>query len=57
MIHFILFMIHIVQSPQLYILWPEDGPVEMPKHVVSLTKDNNTRQLCFDSKEPLFNCK
>jgi len=26
-----------------------------PKHVVSLNKDNNIRQLCFDSKEPLFN--
>jgi len=26
-----------------------------PKHVVSLNKGNNIRQLCFDSKEPLFN--
>ena len=28
-----------------------------PKHVVSLNKDNNVRELCFDSKEPLFNNK
>ena len=39
----------------IYILWPEDGPVRRPKHVVSLNKDNNIRQLCFDSKEPIFN--
>jgi hypothetical protein len=39
----------------IYILWPEDGPVLRPKHVVSLTKDNNIRYLCFDSTEPLFN--
>jgi len=43
MIHTILFMIHIVQSPQLYILWPEDSPVQGPKHVVSLNEDNNIR--------------
>jgi hypothetical protein len=51
------FMIHTVQSPQLYVYnlwWPEDGPVQGPKHVVSLSKDN-IRQLCFNSKEPLFN--
>jgi len=41
-------MIHTVYFPQLYILWPEDGPVRRPKHVVSLNKDNNIRQLCFD---------
>jgi hypothetical protein len=29
--------------------------VQRPKHVVSLNKENNIRQLCFDSKEPLFN--
>jgi len=34
-------MIHNVQSPQLYILWPEDGPVHGPKHVISLNKNNN----------------
>jgi len=34
------FMIHIVMSPQLYILWPKDGPVQRPKYVVSLNKDN-----------------
>jgi len=49
MVHTILFMIHTVQSHQLYILRPEYGPVQRPKHV-SLNKDN-TRQLCFDSKE------
>ena len=27
----------------LYILWPEYGPVQGPKHVVSLNKDNNVR--------------
>jgi len=41
MTHTILFMIHTVQSPQLYTLWPDDGPVQRPKHVVSLNKDNN----------------
>jgi len=39
----ILFMIHTVQSPQLYILWPEDGPVQGPKLVVTLHKDKNIR--------------
>jgi len=42
MIHIILFMIHTVESPYLYILWPEDGPVQRPKHV-SLNKGNNIR--------------
>ena len=55
--HTILFMIHTVQSPQLYILWPEDGLVQRPKHVVSWYKVNNIRQLCFDSKDALFNCE
>ena len=55
MIHTILFMIHTVQSPQLYILWPEDGLVQRPKHVASLNKGNNVRYLCFDSKELIFN--
>jgi len=44
-VHMTVFMIHTVQSPQLYILLPEDGRVQGPKHVVSLN-------LCFDSKEP-----
>ena len=26
-------------------------------YVIRLNKDNNIRQLCFDSKEPLFNYK
>jgi len=43
MIYTISFMIHTVQSPQLYILWPEDGPVQGPKHVAILNKDNNIR--------------
>jgi len=30
------FMTHTVQFSSLYILWPEDGPAEGPKHVVSL---------------------
>ena len=42
---------------QLYILWPEDGPVEGPKHVVSLNKINNIRYLCFDTEELLLICK
>jgi len=48
MIHTILFMIHTVQSPQLHILLPEDGLVQIPKHVVSLNKFNKLRWLCFD---------
>ena len=44
-IHSIWFMIQTVQSPQTYILWPEDGPVQRPKHVVFLNKVNNIRQL------------
>ena len=43
MINTILFTIHTVQSPQLCILWPEDGPVQGPKHFISLNKHNNTR--------------
>ena len=43
MIHTILFMIRTIHSPQLYILWPEDDPVQGSKHVVSLNKDNNLR--------------
>jgi len=43
MVYTILFMNHTVQSPHLYILWPEDGPVQGPKHVASLNKDNNIR--------------
>ena len=43
MIHTILFMIHTVLSPQLYTLSPEDGPVQGPKHVVSVNKDKNIR--------------
>ena len=35
----------------------EDGPVQGPKQVASLNKDNNIRLLCFDSKESLFSCK
>jgi len=31
--------------------------MQMPKHVVSLNKDNNVRWLCFGSKEPLFNLR
>jgi len=40
----------------MQILWPEDGPVQGPKQVVSLNKDK-IRKLCVDSKEPLFNCR
>jgi len=47
MIHTILFMIHTVQSPQLYILWPEDGPVQGPKHVASLNKDKQYKIIVF----------
>jgi len=47
---------HCIVSSIIYcILWPEDGPVQRPKHVVSLNKYKNIRQSCFDSKEPLFN--
>jgi hypothetical protein len=36
-------------SSSLYILWPEDGPAQGPKHVVSLIiKVTTYRQLCFD---------
>jgi len=28
---------------QLYILWPQNGPVQGPKHVVTLNKDKNIR--------------
>jgi len=43
MVHTILFTIHTVLFSQLYILWPEDGPVQRLKHVVSLNKDNDIR--------------
>jgi len=43
MMRAILFMIHTVQSPQLHVLWPEDGPVQRPKYVLSLNKDNSIR--------------
>jgi len=48
MIHTILFMIHTVQFLNyiyiyIYILGHEDGPVQKPKHVLGLTKDNNIR--------------
>jgi len=43
MIHIVLCMIHNVESPQLYSLWPEDGPVQRPKYVVSLNKGSNIR--------------
>jgi hypothetical protein len=33
----------IFRSSQLYILLPEDGPVQRPKHVVDLNKDKNIR--------------
>jgi len=54
MIHTILFYdSHCIVSSIIYLLtW--NGSVQMPKRVVSLNKDNNIRQLCFDSKEPLF---
>ena len=45
MIHTILFMIHTVQSPQLHILWPEDGPVQGLKHVISLNKDKQHKTI------------
>ena len=47
MIHTILLMIHTVQSPQLYTLWPEDGPMQGPKHVVSLNKDKQHKIVLF----------
>jgi len=31
-----------------YILLREDGPVQGPKHVVSVNKNNNIRQLRLD---------
>jgi len=52
MIHIILFIIHIVQSPQLYIVWPEDGPVQGPKHVVRLNKDKQYKIVVFWLKKP-----
>jgi len=36
-------------SGQLCILWPEDGRVQRPKHVVSLTKDNDIRYRIFSN--------
>ena len=54
MIHTISFTIHSVKSPQLHIIWHEDGPVQGSKHVISLNKA--TKDSCvFDSKEPLIN--
>ena len=38
-----MFNFPIVYISSLYILWPEDGPVQRSKHVVSLNKDNNIR--------------
>ena len=33
----------------IYILWPEDGPAQGPKHVFSLIiKKTNYRRLCYD---------
>jgi len=34
-------MSHAVYSPHVYILWPEDGTVQGPKHVASLNKDHH----------------
>jgi len=52
MIHSILFMIRTVQSPQLYILWPEDGPVQRSKHVVSLNKDKHKVVVLWFKRTP-----
>jgi len=43
MIHAILFLIHNVQSAQLYIMLHEDCPVQRPKRVVSLNNKDNIR--------------
>jgi len=43
----ILFMNHAVLSPQLHIFWSEDGPLQWPKHVVSLNKDKQHNIVVF----------
>jgi hypothetical protein len=42
-------MAYFVQFPQnkiTYILWPEDGQKQMPKHVVSLVKQTENKLCC-----------
>ena len=46
-VHSPLFMIHTVWCPQLYILRPEDGQVQGPKHDVSLNKYKQHKIVVF----------